>query len=120
MIVKNWRGNAPTIVHRSGIDWRLLSEIGEKGVDPESACLRGMKFVSLAWLQPGLSYKPHSHPNQEEIWYIISGKGTMRIDEEKRKIRDGDIIYIPVNGVHQIINDGDEMIKFLAMEAEVK
>ena len=120
MIVKNWREIVPTIAHLSGIDWRLLSDEEDKGVDMGAVCLKGMKMISLAWLQPGLSYQPHSHPNHEEIYCIISGKGTMRIDEEKRKIRDGDVIYIPVNGVHQIINDGDEMIKFLAMEAEVK
>jgi len=120
MVIKNWRENPPSIVHRSGIDWRLLSKEGEKGVDPESACLRAIKFVSLAWLQPGLSYEPHSHSDHEEIYYIISGKGTMRIDGEKRKIRDGDIIYIPVNSVHEIINDGEEMIKFLAFAANIR
>lgn len=120
MIIKNWRENPPFIAHRSGIDWRLLSEKGAEVPDHESACLRAMKFVSLAWLQPGLSYEPHSHPDHEEIYYIISGKGTMRIDDEKRVIRDGDIIYIPINGVHEIINDGDEMIKFLAFAADVK
>jgi oxalate decarboxylase/phosphoglucose isomerase-like protein (cupin superfamily) len=29
-------------------------------------------------------------------------------------LRDGDIIYIPENTTHSIINDGEEMIDFLA------
>jgi len=29
-------------------------------------------------------------------------------------LRDGDIIYIPENATHSIINDGEEMLRFLA------
>ena len=33
---------------------------------------------------------------------------------EEARLRDGDIIYIPENVTHSIINDGEEMIDFLA------
>ena len=33
---------------------------------------------------------------------------------EEARFRDGDIIYIPENITHSIINDGEEMIDFLA------
>ena len=33
---------------------------------------------------------------------------------EEARLRDGDIIYIPENTTHSIINDGEETIDFLA------
>lgn len=62
---RNWRDVYPTIAHKSGIDWRLLTmntkTMGDIDVDtdPIFQCLRAITYVSLARLQPGLSYKRH-------------------------------------------------------------
>jgi mannose-6-phosphate isomerase-like protein (cupin superfamily) len=77
-------------------------------------CLKSVTYVSLAKLQPTLSYEPHSHVDHEEIYYIISGKGSIKIGKEVVKFRDGDVIYIPEKITHSITNDGDEMVEFLA------
>jgi oxalate decarboxylase/phosphoglucose isomerase-like protein (cupin superfamily) len=123
MIIKqNWRDVHPTIAHKSGIDWRLLSMSGNKtdgdidaDVDSKFQCLKSITYVSLAQLQPRLSYESHKHEDHEEIYYIIKGKGRMRIEEDEVKFREGDIIYIPEKKLHTIMNDhDDEMIEFLA------
>ncbi|HET7345130.1 MAG TPA: cupin domain-containing protein [Nitrososphaeraceae archaeon] len=46
--------------------------------------------------------------------YIINGTGKIKMGNEEVRFRDGDIIYIPENTTHSIINDGEEMIDFLA------
>ena len=111
----------PTIAHRSGLDWRLLSMQGAKTdgdidsqVEPTYQCLKTITYVSLARLQPSLSYEAHSHKDHEEIYYIISGKGSIKIGSETAKFRDGDVIHIPEKTLHSITNDGDEMVEFLA------
>lgn len=121
LVIRNWRSVQPTIAHKSGLDWRLLSMKGDKTdgdidveVKPEFQCLKTITYVSLAKLQPSLSYEPHAHSDHEEIYYIISGKGSIKIGNEVERFRDGDIIYIPEKMMHSIINDGDEMIEFLA------
>lgn len=83
-------------------------------VDSEFRCLRAITYVSLAKLQPTLSYEPHSHRDHEEVYYIIRGSGTIKIGEDSSRFRDGDAIYIPPKTVHSITNDGDEMVEFLA------
>ena len=70
--------------------------------------------MSLAKLQPGLSYETHSHSDHEEIYYIIGGTGKIRIDDAVARFRDGDAIYIPRRALHTITNDGEEMVEFLA------
>ena len=59
-------------------------------------------------------YEPFVHNNHEEIFYILNGTGKIKIGNEEARLRDGDIIYIPENTTHSIINDGEEMLKFLA------
>jgi mannose-6-phosphate isomerase-like protein (cupin superfamily) len=122
MIIKrNWRDAHPTIAHQSGLDWRLLSstmktsgDIEESELDPQYRCLKVITYVSFAKLQPRLSYEPHLHEDHEEVYYIINGTGRIRVGNEEVKFRDGDIIYIAENTVHSIINDGEEMVDFLA------
>lgn len=122
IIKRNWREVFPSIAHKTGIDWRLLSMASAKKthgdidveVDQRFQCLKAITYVSLANLQPGLSYETHTHDDHEEIYYIIKGSGNIRIDEEVTKFRDGDIIYIHENERHSITNDCDEMVEFLA------
>ena len=83
-------------------------------VEPRFQCLKAITYVSLAKLQPSLSYEPHDHRDHEEIYYIISGSGYITIDGETTRFNDGDVIYIPEKAVHSIANDGNEMVEFLA------
>lgn len=118
--IQNWRRAYPTIAHKSGLDWRLLSMAAKTEgdipatVDRRFQCLKTITYVSLAKLQPGLSYETHSHADHEEIYYIISGSGKMKIGDEVARFRDGDAIYIPPRALHTITNDGEEMVEFLA------
>jgi mannose-6-phosphate isomerase-like protein (cupin superfamily) len=120
VIVRNWRSVEPTIAHKAGIDWRLLSmnakTSGDINTQTESKfqCLKKITYISLAQLQPGLSYEPHKHEDHEEVYYIIKGKGRIKIGNENAKFRDGDVIYIPEKMMHSITNEGDEMVEFLA------
>jgi mannose-6-phosphate isomerase-like protein (cupin superfamily) len=120
VIVRNWRSVEPTIAHKAGIDWRLLSMNSKTSGDidvqtePRFRCLKKITYVSLAQLQPGLSYEPHKHEDHEEVYYIIKGKGRIKIGNEDTKFRDGDVIYIPEKKMHSITNEGDEMVEFLA------
>lgn len=120
MIIRNWRHVYPTIAHKSGLDWRLLAMSTkthgdiEAEVDPKFQCLKSITYVSLAKLQPTLSYQRHNHEDHEEVYYIIHGTGQIRIGSETAKFKDGDVIYIPEKSVHSITNDGNEMVEFLA------
>jgi mannose-6-phosphate isomerase-like protein (cupin superfamily) len=121
IVIRNWRTVHPTIAHKSGIDWRLLSMKGAKTdgdikveVKSQYQCLKAITYVSLAWLQPSLSYEAHSHKDHEEVYYIISGKGSIKMGKKVAKYRDGDIIYIPENMTHSITNEGDDIVEFLA------
>ena len=69
--------------------------------------------LAEARLPAGASTTPHYHPLTEEIYYILVGKGLMRIGDETRDVGPGDAIAIPPGMVHQITNTGQDVLKFL-------
>jgi len=59
------------------------------------------------------STQEHYHVKTEEIYYITSGTGRMRIGEETRDVRVGDAIAISPGRRHKIWNTGDTPLKLL-------
>jgi uncharacterized cupin superfamily protein len=78
-------------------------------------------------VQPGKRSCPfHSHRAEEEMFFIVRGRGTLRYGEETRAIRAGDFICCPTGGpetAHQIVNDSDAELAYISvstmMPAEV-
>ena len=87
------------------------SEIRELLADRNS-CIR-LQSLAEARLAPGASTAPHYHPRTEEIYYIVTGQGSMRIGDEARTVGVGDAIAIPPGAIHQITNTGQEELRFL-------
>ncbi len=73
-----------------------------------------------AHLMPGEAHKFHRHPNLEEILYVLSGQAEQWVEREKRTMRPGDTIYLPVGIVHGTYNAGNEKLDFLAILSPAK
>lgn len=46
----------------------------------------------------------HSHKEAEEVIYIISGSASATVGDETRRIGVGDVLYIPPQTTHRIVN----------------
>lgn len=60
----------------------------------------------------------HSHHANEELFFILEGAGSYRFGDELYPVKAGDLLAAPVGGVehaHQIINDSDAPLKYLAL-----
>jgi mannose-6-phosphate isomerase-like protein (cupin superfamily) len=77
----------------------------------------GAALHSLAQivLPPGKASIKHYHPAAEESYYILSGQGRVVLDGETRTVAAGDAIAIPTGVAHQIFNDADSDLVFLAV-----
>ena len=71
--------------------------------------------VSFARIPPGKeSFVYHSHYSEEEWLYILSGRGTARIDGEEYAVGPGDFMGFPTPSVaHHLINRGAEDLVYL-------
>ena len=74
---------------------------------------------NLTAVPPGKrAYPFHNHRLNEEMFYVLEGRGEVRIGAESFPIRAGDIIACPPGGpelAHQIVNTGAGELKYLAV-----
>ena len=69
--------------------------------------------LAEARLPVGASTTPHYHPLTEEIYYILTGEGRMRIGDEVSPVGPGDAIAIPPGIEHEITNTGNVTLVFI-------
>jgi len=74
---------------------------------------------NLTAVPPGKrAYPFHNHRSNEEMFYILEGRGEVRIGAETFPIGAGDFIACPPGGpelAHQIVNTGTGELKYLAV-----
>ena len=67
--------------------------------------------VGMTILPPGQSSSFHSHDVECETWIIVSGKGEVRVADEREPVGPESVIFLPRNIKHQIINTGQETLR---------
>jgi mannose-6-phosphate isomerase-like protein (cupin superfamily) len=64
--------------------------------------------LAHATLAPGRSTLLHRLKTSTEVYYIMSGTGLMRIDDERSLVRPGDSVFIPASSVQTITNTSEK------------
>lgn len=75
------------------------------GASPIQASNFSMGYVTL---EPRGGQVPWHNQEQEEIYFIVSGRGEMCLGEERRVLTTGQAASIPTGVFHQLTNLGDE------------
>ena len=73
------------------------------------------RLFSQITLQPGCSIGAHPHDQEEEIYYILSGKGVVEDNGQLREMGPGDALKTGGGESHSITNNGTEPLVFLAV-----
>lgn len=89
-------------------------------LDPEPSAISGTMHVDLVealgctemrpkvwYLSEGDSLSHHRQTEQEELYYVLSGPGRIRIGEEYVDVPEGSAIRIPPETPRQVLNDGE-------------
>ena len=67
---------------------------------------------------PGEKVRPaHSHPNGEEVIYIIRGSGRVMVSGEVSPVSEGTAVLFPQGAVHMLHNTGNEEMKVVCFFA---
>jgi uncharacterized cupin superfamily protein len=99
--------NAPDSSPFGGLRQRVGAVLGARKL--------GYSFFSVP---PGKAAFPyHSHSGNEEMIYIIGGRGVLRFGKEELAVLSGTVIACPPGSEypHQLINTGDEELRYLAV-----
>ena len=73
-------------------------------------------MASLYEIPPGkAAYPYHWHTQNEELFYILSGCGTLKTPQGERDVRAGDVLFFPANehGAHKLRNTGEAPLVYL-------
>jgi len=87
------------------------SEIREI-IAPQNSSLKNQSLAEARVL-PRHSTKEHYHTQSEEIYYILKGKGKIKINDEIKEVKTFDAIPIPPRKRHKIWNTGHGDLIFL-------
>jgi len=100
-------------LHDSGDGKSFNAKIGRAG----ALLGLGRLGCSLTVVPPGQRAWPfHRHHVSDELFYIVSGSGEVRLNDRTLPVRAGDLVANPAGAeAHQIVNTGSSELRYLAI-----
>ena len=93
---------------RGALDWvRVLAR--------EDTAGRALLYMDDDRVPPGATIGIHPHEDEEEYYYVLSGRGVMTLDGEPFDVRAGDVTAVFPGGRHGLENTGDEEMRVLVV-----
>ena len=87
-----------------------------RGVDfLKNGEMDGVISMGRTTLEPGSSIGEHAHPNTEDLYLILEGRGTGVLDGERFPVGPGDLFLVKAGGSHGLINDSEGPLTFLGV-----
>jgi quercetin dioxygenase-like cupin family protein len=99
------------------IVYRFPTHVNELVVDRSEATVTEVFIVVL---EPGEAPPLHKHPDTEQVFYILEGGAELRIGPgaaERFRVKPGDVVRIPPDTLHMIVNDGRLPVRYLSVDA---
>ena len=81
--------------------------------DDAAGPLSETSYIGAYEYAPGGCISDHVHPHAEQWYYILSGRGVMKVGDEEKTVGAGHLIFIPRNAVHSYQVVGDEPMRLL-------
>ena len=103
---------APDDVESQLFDWGVLKWLSTPAVTGSERFSAG-----VVRLEPGKGHERHSHPDSDEILFVISGEGEQEVGDETREISAGELVFVPEGVEHGTVNTGWETLVLLAVYA---
>lgn len=105
--------HAPAVVHgvhdSDGLSrWACLAR--------RTGLLGGWEAVEWAWLPPGGVSGEHLHSRTEELYFLLRGRGEIRLDGAAYAVRSGDAVLTGLGSRHALRNTGRRPLSWLVVE----
>ncbi len=76
----------------------------------------GSRNMTVTWVDvpPGAEQRAHSHAESEQVYVIVRGRGRMSVAGDVEEVSEGDLVFIPPATAHGVVNDGPEILVYIA------
>ncbi len=81
------------------VEWGLTKDL----VGPERMGSEHIR-LKITEYQPGFTHKLHMHPTQEEVIFVLEGRGITETREDKIEIGPGSVVFVPAGVYHATVN----------------
>ena len=115
--IRNWRAATPVVAHDNVLRWTIMEQQGTPDFSPEYSPLHTISGVALHMMSAGKEAESHDHDDVEQLYYFTRGCGQMRLDDQVYPVREGDTAHVPPGVEHQLVNDGDDWLEHLILNA---
>ena len=74
---------------------------------------RSEKIITeILCYEPGQSTPMHQHPEQDEIFYVVEGTGTITVGEEQERVAANSLYFVPAQTPHGLTADSRLVLLF--------
>lgn len=73
--------------------------------------------AELLCYEPGQGTPVHQHPQQDEIFHVIEGRGSMNIDGDEVAVKAGSMLIVPAESRHGVAAASDSRLVMLIYKA---
>lgn len=73
--------------------------------------------AGLNCFEPGQAQKPHAHVGSDKLYVVVEGSGEFSVGGEKRVLKAGDLLHVPENVDHGVVNTGSGRLAVLIVIA---
>jgi mannose-6-phosphate isomerase-like protein (cupin superfamily) len=63
---------------------------------------------------PGSQQSLHAHPDSEQVYVIVAGRGRIIVDTEEQDVDAGTLVLIPPGATHTIRNPGPDQLVYIS------
>ena len=74
-------------------------------------------FCDIYCFEPGQEQTLHSHEDNDKIYYVLEGVGTLTVGEESRQVEAGWAVLCPPGEDHGAVNTGADRLVLLVFMA---
>jgi mannose-6-phosphate isomerase-like protein (cupin superfamily) len=61
--------------------------------------------------------RSHVHAGYDEVYFVLGGRGRVRLDSSEMELRPGAVAVVPAGTVHSLEAEGDDAIEFVIFGA---
>jgi len=76
----------------------------------------GSRALAVTWVDaaPGSQQPLHAHPESEQVYVIVRGRGRMIVAGEEREVQAGTLVFIPPGAAHAIHNHTHQELTYVS------
>jgi quercetin dioxygenase-like cupin family protein len=100
--------NQMPILRNSGIE-------SEQLLFPES-CPEARVTLTRVTIPPGAISPRHAHPDSEQVWLAVSGRGTLLLaGDRETPLQEGDVLRLAPGDVHGFFNGSERPFVYISV-----